>query len=244
MPDERIEPDDPEHSALALRNAGREEEALTLFRTAYANDGSWQALFHIGVSLDRLGRYEEAMESFREALKIQPASTARYSLALVLQKVGRMDEAKGELEQIRDFPAAYHSLAEIALARGDYTDAEAWCRKALESLRDYPEVMLTLARVYRRAQRCDQSRALLERYVQLYPNELQGRIDLGEVLLELGFKAEARRHWLEVAHLADPEWEPDILAISVANRWLDSTDPTEAESVGEHHSNAYGRGAG
>jgi tetratricopeptide (TPR) repeat protein len=229
MPDERIESDDPEHSALALRNTGREEEALTLFRTAYAKDGSWQAVFHIGVSLDRLGRYEEAMESFREALKIQPANTTRYALALVLQKVGRMDEAKGELEQIRDFPAAYRSSAEIALAQGDHTDAEAWCRKALESLRDYPEAMLTLARVYMRAQRCDQSRAVLERYVQLYPNELQGRIDLGEVLLELGFIAEARQHWLAVSHLADPEWEPDILAISEANRWLDRTDPGDAD---------------
>ena len=88
---------------LALHEAGRLEEARTVYEAALAAcEPDATLLFNTGVLLEDLGHVAEAMDAYREAVRVDPAfADAHYNLALLCRQAGREQEAIRHMSQYR-----------------------------------------------------------------------------------------------------------------------------------------------
>ena len=121
--------------ALALRQSGRDEEAVVAFRKVLAdNPGMIDAWETLGYTLIRLGRTREGIEAVDRALHMDPLrTTAHLALAKVYALEGK-DGLALEHAQIasgRDPAQGNETLAQLMMDRGDLPRAVAYARKSV-----------------------------------------------------------------------------------------------------------------
>ena len=128
--------------ALALRNAGRLDDAVARMRRAIKRQPPFPPAFHeLGCLLAYLQRYDEAIEVFRRGLDVAPMM-AQLSLQLgfVLMQCRRWAEAKAAFAQAAtispDAPEALFGLAKAHQELGEYRDAAACYRRSLRARPD------------------------------------------------------------------------------------------------------------
>jgi len=128
--------------ALALRNAGRLDDAVARLRRAIKRQPPFAPAFHeLGCLLAYLQRYDEAIEVFRRGLDVAPMM-AQLSLQLgfVLMQCRRWTEAKAAFAQAAtispDAPEALFGLAKAHQELGEYRDAAACYRRSLRARPD------------------------------------------------------------------------------------------------------------
>lgn len=113
------------------------EEARRLYERALKLDPHGaEALCGLGALDYRAGLYESAAERLQQALKVDPdAWRAHYLLGLTFRALGQEVAAEDALWRVvrrREFePAACYALAELALQRQDWPEAEMLLRRAL-----------------------------------------------------------------------------------------------------------------
>jgi len=134
----------------ALREAGREKEALALFSRLDSSDSI--ALVSAADARYRSGDWKESSRLYARALQGEPdLASVRVNLGLSLYRQGLISEAAGHFARACDddpqLPDAWHNLG-VALARlGRSADAELCLRKALElspGRRDSRDALLKL----------------------------------------------------------------------------------------------------
>jgi len=128
--------------ALALRNAGRLDDAVARMRRAIKRQPPFPPAFHeLGCLLAYLQRYDEAIEVFRRGLDVAPMM-AQLSLQLgfVLMQCRRWAEAKAAFAQAAtispDAPEALFGMAKAHQEMGEYRDAAACYRRSLRARPD------------------------------------------------------------------------------------------------------------
>jgi tetratricopeptide (TPR) repeat protein len=133
-----------------LREQGAAALAAASCERALALDPS-SALAHnaLGNANLDLGELERAAACYRRALELKPGFTgAQVNLAMVLRLCGRSDEAAaaGHAALAADpgSAAAHVLLAELCTDRGDFTAAEAHCRRAIDIDPELPEAWAAL----------------------------------------------------------------------------------------------------
>lgn len=137
----------------AFQHIGRKEyrEAVAAYRKVLAlNPQMTDAWEFLARAHQKLGENEEALTAYREALKVSGGSPhIAMAAASLYFELERLDEAATHAKMAAPTHAsfAHGLLAEIALARKDYDEAEREARLAMEekSLRIGP--MITLAEV-------------------------------------------------------------------------------------------------
>jgi arylsulfatase A-like enzyme/Flp pilus assembly protein TadD len=117
-------------TAFRLAAAGRDEEAVPVFRRVLeANPLLFDARYELAQTLLRLGRLPEAYDAYRMALRTSPslAGPVALDLARVCLKLGRFEEAAANARVgLRSNAAQAHELlARLALARDDLDAAAA-----------------------------------------------------------------------------------------------------------------------
>ncbi len=123
--------------ATALSLEGREEEALSHYRSAIGIDPSYaDAYVNMANSLLAKGLAEEAWECLRKALELRPKDPeVRYNAGTFLARRGRTGEAQFHLrEAIRLRPGyakAHNNLGSVLLLEGRIDEAEIQFREAL-----------------------------------------------------------------------------------------------------------------
>jgi len=70
-------PNDPLETGKAAFDAGRLEEALDAFETAYKRNKKPRTLFRVGDAADKLGIHARAISAFQEYLRLAPGSKDR-----------------------------------------------------------------------------------------------------------------------------------------------------------------------
>ncbi|OLC41425.1 MAG: hypothetical protein AUH43_24530 [Acidobacteria bacterium 13_1_40CM_65_14] len=129
--------------AIELSETGRPDAALHALRRARALDADvTQVHFLEGAILGGRGDFRGAAAALERTLALNPRFVAaRLKLALAYLRLGHDRAAEQQLDAVlRDEPAnyrAYHDLAAIAYARGEFDHAEALERKALAIKSDY-----------------------------------------------------------------------------------------------------------
>ncbi|HZG45497.1 MAG TPA: putative 2OG-Fe(II) oxygenase [Allosphingosinicella sp.] len=173
--------------ALALKQAGRDEESLTAFQQASRLAPADAAIANNQANLlDRMGRKEAALQLYDRAIALQPAyRDARYNKALLLQSLGRDEEALKLVEALcADDPADAPALAtrgSILLKLERHDEAERSFRGALARRPNLPSALAGRARLGLERQEAG-APAHYEEALRARPGDLNLVLGLAEAL--------------------------------------------------------------
>jgi len=208
---------------LAAHQAGRLEEAETLYRQLLAQDPDYGDARHLlALVLDRQGHRAEAESLLRQALARRPEAYLYSSLACLLQADGRIEQAKGAyclaIQQKPDYFEAYNNLGVLLKDSGYLEEAEAAYRRALSLNPDYTLALNNLGVVCRESNRLAEAETCYRQALAQQPDYADALSNLGVVLREMGHLAEAERCYRRTLAL-DPEyanarWNLGLLLLS------------------------------
>jgi len=139
-----------------------------------------------------MGKYEEAISSGKRAVELQPNDALAHTfLGSSLNNAGRVDEAIAHCKQairLNPFPAYYYyyHLGQCYAQNGQYEDALAEFKKALQRAPNAAYNHISLAVTYTLAGREDEARASAEKALELEP-----KLSVKSVSKMLKYKNEA-----------------------------------------------------
>ena len=186
------------HLAIALSGARRFDEAIAEFRRLIADGNATRETFISLSDTYRLaGRLEEALETARQAAERDPTTPdGADAMGKALVALGRHDEARSAFERAlaiqADDPDALTGLADLAIERGDFSEAQ----RRLEALvsRD-PADVGRRAEARRRAGQAEPARsgdcASSASVVSARPTSAEALTNLAGALAKAGRPAEA-----------------------------------------------------
>lgn len=209
----RLDPGEPQvrySLALTLAGNGRLEEATEELQRALALQPNYdEALSQLGSVLARLGRLDEAVAEFRKAIALRPNFAGHYySMGVSLLLAARYGDAAAAFERVVQLQpnntSAYNNLG-IAYRRIDRTEeAVANWRKAIAispSAQPYSNIGAVLHEKGDYAGAIDAYRKAID----LRPNSHITHRNLGDALLRLGRKMEARDAHRRAVALAEAD---------------------------------------
>lgn len=200
----------------ALRaKQGRFDEADALFgRAVRSDEGLTSARMNLAHLYLLKGDPEKAAAELREVLRREPSNAeAGHRLAWLLLRQNRLDECIALAESLKGTRAAsaplFAVLGDAHLRKGDARAALAALQKAVELDPAEPTYHFALGSAWLKQQRPDLDAAepSFRQFLKLRPDDAQGQLHLGYVLLKQKRSAEARE-WLEKivrANKATPE---------------------------------------
>ena len=174
--------------ALVHLREGNLEEAMTvLHEILNAGHGSPDVLYFIGEVYLRMEHLDEAENFLRRSLEGNPSFLrAREKLAHVLMKRGRLEEAEELLESLdTEFADIYKIKGDIKFHRGDIDSALSYYRKSLEVNSEYGEAVLSLAMTLRKKGLEEEAERVLQRLIEVDPENVVARNMLGRGPLDL-----------------------------------------------------------
>jgi len=127
-------------------------------------------------------KYEEAISSGKRSIELAPNDASDHMLlGITLTYAGRVDEAIAQIKhaiRLDPFPAYYYyySLGQCYSQKGQYEDAIAEFKKALQRAPNAPHIHISLAMNYTLAGREDEARASVAKALELDPTISVNRI--------------------------------------------------------------------
>ncbi len=162
--------------AMALRQTGRTDEALSRLKRAAKRQPPYAPAFHeLGYLLMSLGNYSEAVETLRRGLETAPM-----------------------------MPQLSVQLGEVSLRRRLYGDAKAAFARAVEIAPHSADALFGLARAYQELGQAALAAEYYRRCLLLIPENVACWLNLGHSLLRLG-QIEAGHDCFRTAARADPK---------------------------------------
>jgi choline-sulfatase len=123
--------------ALALREAGRDEEAVAAFRKVVAENPTFlDAWENLGFTLIRMGKTREGIAAVDRALAVDPGRlSAHLALARVHALEGNLERAirHAEVAADRNPGQAFELLAQMMMDKNDLRRAEALARRSVDA---------------------------------------------------------------------------------------------------------------
>jgi tetratricopeptide (TPR) repeat protein len=162
--------------AMALRQTGRTEEALSRLRRAIKRQPAYAPAFHeLGYLLMSLEHYDEAIDALRHGLEIAPM-----------------------------MPQLSIQLGEVLLRRRSYGEAKAAFARALEIAPNSAEALFGLAKAHQSLGEAAPAAAYYRRCLVLTPQDRACWLNLGHCLLQIG-DIEAGYDCFRTAARGDPQ---------------------------------------
>jgi tetratricopeptide (TPR) repeat protein len=205
-------PDSPTHRfeyAVALENAGKNDDALREFRTVIAaSPSNADAHYHVGQLLRDEGKYDPALTEYEQAIQLEPKNGEfQFRYAETLQRVGRTDEAAERYAEAARLspkvPTAHFAYAQFLVSRGKFDEAIAEYRAGLRIKPNDDDNHLNLANALASAGRVDEAKAEYQAALGINPNIAVARNNLGNIYVQQGQLSQAIVEFSEAARL-DP----------------------------------------
>jgi Tfp pilus assembly protein PilF len=202
----KVAPQEP--TALNLLGAirakqGKLDEAESLFARAVRSDSQLVGAHMNLAYLYLLKREpEKSIASLKEVLRLEPANAdALYRLAWLLHSQGRYDECIAVAGKLEGTDARFAPLLGVVgdayLKKGDKAGAVSALKRAVELSPGEPSYHFALASAWlRHPPDLQEAEAAFRKFMTLRPDDAQGQLHLGYVLLKQKKHAEARE-WLE-----------------------------------------------
>lgn len=174
--------------ALVYLKEGNLEEAMVVLKEVLEAGGeSADVLYFLGEVYLRMSRFTDAEELFRRSLEINPSFLrAREKLAVLLV---RKEDYSGAEEVLgkngEDFADVYKIMGDIKYFRGDLDNAEALYRRSLEVNSEYGEAVISLALTLRKKGQEEEAEKLLEKLLEIEPENVLARNLVGRGPLDL-----------------------------------------------------------
>jgi putative PEP-CTERM system TPR-repeat lipoprotein len=176
---------------LARFETGDHKGALDIFEDMVAADpNDPKAHEYRMLALERNGLTPEALSAAERVLELDPNVTpARFARVRYLAQLGRMDEAKAALQPLKEeFSDDVHILVvegRIALAEGRFDAADEALERAF-TLRRNNKLLVELVRAKMMTQRREEGIALMQEWLQEYPEDLFVRTTLADSYIKSG----------------------------------------------------------
>lgn len=212
----------------------------------------------LGLLLDRRGREAEARPHLERTLELAPAGELAPDALVALAKI---DTERGDLGGARrrlfralhlrsDVPERWEMLARLCERLEDWSEAEAYWRRALQEDAERPKAMIHLARCMLRRGDKGGALVLLRRVRKAPPADAPSRRLLVESLLEAGGADDANElatgwaetapecfaAWMALAHVRDDLGHRDGARFALARaRETEAFEPEEWEPLALRH---------
>jgi tetratricopeptide (TPR) repeat protein len=168
-----------QYGLLLINNAGRSAEAVGIFEKASrAEPGNREIRAYLAEALDRTRKYAEAEAIFRDLLAAKDDPEIRLRLAHALFHEGSYGEALKLYVALEQTPEVMDRIAMCQQGLGKSDDAILWERKALSAKPDWPQAMINLAVILASKGQLDEAASLLERVLELEPDNVAARSNL------------------------------------------------------------------
>lgn len=249
---------DPEDAAsrdlliAAYRSSGRNDEAVALLREKAAGDDQPASRVELGQLLNAQGKLGEARSIFEDAVETFGESLDAVSnLAAIDLREGKGDAALARME---DYIAKHPKSSEaqtykagVALGLKKLDLAEEALEKAIVLQPDNSQAYGLLLQMKGGAGQEEEALAVVERYLQVFPEDPQALLQRGYLLQQLGRNDEARAAFIALTqaksdfaaafnNLASLEAEFFELDSAAAHarkaRSLDAAEPAIADTLG------------
>ncbi len=200
--------------ARKLQDAGRLQEALTLYRTLVKLQPDSSPYFNsLGNTLQDLNRLEEATAAYTQAIHLDPTNaSAHNNLGNTLKRRGCHAEAIQHYETALSlqphYPQALNNLACTLKDLGQLSAALDTLRKAIDQDPNYFNAHLNLARFLKDAQEWKAALAQYRRALEVRPDHYTILKELGDLYMDLEVWEEAHAVYRRAA-LLSPE-KPEI----------------------------------
>jgi tetratricopeptide (TPR) repeat protein len=174
--------------ALVHLKEGNLEEAMHVLNDILEAGGeSADVLYFLGEVYMRMDRLSEAEELFRRSLGINPSFLrAKEKLAVLLVRRKEYREAEEVLgNNGEDFADIYKIMGDIKYYRGDLDDAEDLYRRSLDVNSEYSEAVISLALTLRKKGREEEAGKLLDKILEVEPENVLARNLVGRGPLDL-----------------------------------------------------------
>lgn len=225
---------------LALAS-GDDSNALRLLDRALRAEPTHGPIhYYRGILFVKQGEVEAGIASWRRTCELMPQHFAsHHNLGSILLQTGAVDAAKPYLARAyeliaeprmlstlrqplgqlaREDPTFSTALGDIDASRPDPAFAERFYEIALENDPDHVPALLARANLRYDSERLAEAIADLSRAAELVPKSFTLHLDLGEWLLEVGQREEARVHIERARDLGPPANLPPELAGAVRSR--------------------------
>ncbi len=176
--------------ALQLQQAGRVDEAATLYKQILAQRPLAEPMYQLGIIARQAGRQADAAKWFSKALKLKPKEPALWE-ALVSVSRGKARDAV--VKKARAAGVALSSKAAELLRKADeladrdrLDDAEKTYLAAIRAGAPQAQVWLTVSEKMRAAGRLDTALGYAERAISLQPAKAAGYVARALVHVETG----------------------------------------------------------
>jgi Flp pilus assembly protein TadD len=165
------------HLALALRALGRDrEEEECLEKAVHADPAYAPSHYELAELLASKGQVEEAVAELTKAIQCDPQFVSSYYLlATTYRRMGKQDQAEAALRQARK---VQYELAELLVSKGQFEQAVAKLRKAIQRDPLFANFYYLLATAYRRMGKQQLAEATLGELGKVQPEGSRDTRDL------------------------------------------------------------------
>lgn len=177
--------------ALALRAAGRLDEAVTHYRRTLAlKPDHVEAHVNLANALAQQSKFEEATASYRRALALKPDfAQAHNNLGTALLSAGRPEEGLVHLQRALalnpSLTEAYLSIGDTLIAQGRVDEAAGQFQRALDANANSPEARQRLGFAFLIRGKASEAVPVLERAIALKPDFIGAYNTLAQALFNL-----------------------------------------------------------
>ncbi len=196
--------------ARALKETGRVQDALVIYRTLVARWPGDASLYHdLAVAAEAAGQSKEAARAEQAALALEPSNPAAANgLGLIQIEAGRPAEAINAFEQaVKGDPSNAVFWTNLGNARrdaGDTAGAEQAYRTALDRDPRSADAANGMGVLLVQGHRAQEAIAWFERALASSPQFIEARLNLGIAYQESGAKDRAAQEYQRVLKTAAP----------------------------------------
>ncbi|WFP65417.1 tetratricopeptide repeat-containing sulfotransferase family protein [Mesorhizobium sp. WSM4904] len=202
--------------ALQLHQAGRRQEAESLYRQVLGQQPNHAAALHfLGLLLHQTGRSEEGLDLIEQSVTLQPRNADFLNnMGTVMRDLGRVAAAvdffRGAVDIRPDQLAARDNLGSSLKQLGQFEGAEEIFRGTIGRNPFHVRARIGLAETLQEAGRLDEAIALFRESLSIRPKDAELLYGLGVAMMEKGKLAEA----------ADLARQAVAIAPAMAKAWL------------------------
>ncbi|RUU11988.1 sulfotransferase family protein [Mesorhizobium sp. USDA-HM6] len=202
--------------ALQLHQAGRRQEAESLYRQVLGQQPNHAAALHfLGLLLHQTGRSEEGLDLIEQSVTLQPSNADFLNnMGTVMRDLGRVAAAvdffRGAVDIRPDQLAARDNLGSSLKQLGQFEGAEGIYRGTIGRNPFHVRARIGLAETLQEAGRLDEAIALFRESLSIRPKDAELLYGLGVAMMEKGKLTEA----------ADLARQAVAIAPAMAKAWL------------------------
>lgn len=155
--------------------------------------------------------FQPGLQTIRALASILPGEFEAAALVSVLREITNYPGAIQVAEQYTDSPEVLFQLALCYLEQDNPHSLEA-IQKAVDQKTNHPLFLALLAKAYQSAGQLDNALTVLEKALEMWPNEPEWHIWASQIAEDLGMEDQVVDHWDQVLKLVPMQQGPAVAA--------------------------------